>query len=140
MFLAVVSCKKDDEKTTTELMTHSDGWIIVAATVSPPIVDPTTGTSISDFYAFMDDCDKDDVMYLKTDGTYIQDEGSTKCDPSDPQTTTGTWSLSADGKTMTIDSDTYTLISVSKSEMKVSTQLDLGTGTTYTITMTLEHP
>lgn len=140
MFLAVVSCKKDDEQTTAELLTHSDGWILVAATVSPPIVDPTTGISFTDIYATMDDCEKDDIVFLKSDGTYIQDEGAAKCDPSEPQTTTGTWSLDADGKTLTIDTETYTLVSVSKSQLKISTQLDLGTGTTYALTLTLEHP
>jgi len=138
--LAMASCKKDDP-TTTELLIDSDGWILVSMTVDPPIVDPISGTSITDFYAQMDACDKDDITIFQDNGTYITDEGATKCDPNDPQTETGTWVLSADEKTITIDGESWTIESLTKSSMRVTFPFDEPyTGITYTMTATLEHP
>ncbi|MAT53729.1 MAG: hypothetical protein CMN32_04565 [Saprospirales bacterium] len=138
--LAMASCKKDDP-TTTELLIDSDGWILVAMTVDPPIVDPISGTSITDFYAQMDACDKDDITIFQDNGTYITDEGATKCDPNDPQTETGTWALSADEKTITIDGESWTIESLTKSSMRVTFPFNEPyTGITYTMTATLEHP
>lgn len=59
----------------------------------------------SDFMLLADACDKDDKYYFNEDGSFLQDEGSIKCDPSDPQTVaTGTWTISADGATFTLSS------------------------------------
>ena len=138
--LAMASCKKDDP-TTTELLIDADGWILVSMTVDPPIVDPITGTSITDFYAQMDACDKDDITIFQDNGTYIIDEGATKCDPNDPQTETGTWVLSADEKTITIDGESWTIESLTKNSMRVTFPFhEPYTGITYTMTATLEHP
>ena len=138
--LAMASCKKDDPST-TQLLTDPDGWILVAMTVDPPIVDPITGTSITDFYAQMDACDKDDITIFQDNGTYITDEGATKCDPNDPQTQTGTWVLSADEKTITVDGESWTIESLSKSSMRVTFPFNEPyTGITYTMSATLEHP
>lgn len=138
--LAMASCKKDDP-TTIELLTHADGWIFVSATVDPPIVDPFTGTSITDFYAQMDACDKDNITIFQDNGTVIFDEGATKCDPNDPQTTTGTWALSADETTITLDGESWNIESITKSSMRINTSfVESYSGITYTITATLEHP
>jgi hypothetical protein len=36
---------------------------------------------------------------------YITDEGATKCDPMDPQTSTANWSFNANQTKVTIDGD-----------------------------------
>ncbi|MBK8568278.1 MAG: hypothetical protein IPN76_34475 [Saprospiraceae bacterium] len=43
-------------------------------------------------------CIKDDNTVFKTSGTVNFDEGGSKCNPNDPQTTAGTWALSTDEK------------------------------------------
>lgn len=45
----------------------------------------------SDYLAYMDDCEKDDVINLKNDGTYKEDDAGTVCDPI--KTAAGTWQL-----------------------------------------------
>jgi len=45
----------------------------------------------SDFLAYMDDCEKDDIINLKKDGTYKEDDAGTVCDPA--KTAEGTWLL-----------------------------------------------
>lgn len=138
--LAVASCKKDDP-TTTELLTDADGWIFVSATIDPPLIDPVSGTSITDFYAQLDACEKDDISFFKENGTYIIDEGATKCDPNDPQTVTGSWTLSADEKIITVDGENWEIVSISKSSLRVKLNfVEPYTGVTYIITATLEHP
>lgn len=45
-----------------------------------------------DYLQFMDDCEKDDVVELKNNGTYTYTDGGTVCDPNGNDT--GTWSIS----------------------------------------------
>lgn len=75
------SCKKDEEKTTKDyLVAHS--WKLISVKVG--------GISTT-----LDECDKDDIATFHKDKTLHFDEGPTKCDPTDPQETTGKWSISA---------------------------------------------
>jgi hypothetical protein len=48
------------------------------------------------------DCTKDDIITFLTDGTFITTVGSITC-YSGETGYSGTWSLSGDGKTLTID-------------------------------------
>jgi hypothetical protein len=87
----VSSCKKDEE----DYLTGVDCWVQTKAEAK----DPTTGTwEVST----IDDCDKDDCLSFDGDGKTKFDEGATKCDPADDQTSTGNWTLSDDKKTLTI--------------------------------------
>lgn len=45
-----------------------------------------------DYLQFMDDCEKDDVVELKNNGTYTYTDGGTVCDPNGNDN--GTWSIS----------------------------------------------
>jgi Lipocalin-like domain len=45
---------------------------------------------------------KDNTATFQTDGKFVTDEGATKCDPTDPQTSTATYTLSSDQKVITI--------------------------------------
>jgi hypothetical protein len=53
----------------------------------------------SDFLEYMDDCEKDDIIDLKKDGTYKEDDAGTVCDPI--KTAEGVWLLH--GNTLTSD-------------------------------------
>lgn len=93
------ACKKDDDNGSPEdNLTSATCW----GQVKDELYDPTTSTWTD---AGIDDCSKDDCTNFKSDKTISFDEGATKCDPSDPQTSEGTWSLSADGKTLTLTQD-----------------------------------
>lgn len=113
-FFAIASCKEstDDEtptaKTKTELIT-SGSWIVSDMLVN--------GTS---FFALMDACSKDDFMTFKTNGTVITDEGATKCDAADPQTSSDNWSFSTDEKKITIDGDLGDLTTLTATDMVVT--------------------
>lgn len=117
------SCKDetDDQPqpNTSNFSLTGTTWVVTAATVDPPI--DFFGVEISDLYAEYDDCDKDDLTIFDSDSTYTSDEGATKCDPDDPQTIgTGTWSISADKKTLTMDDEVFTIQSMTSAKMVVT--------------------
>src|SRR3954471_11837852 len=71
-----------------------------ACTVDPGI--NTGSVTITNWYAQMENCSKDDLVNFNTNGTYTFDEGATKCDPTDPQTTSGTWLWNTNETILTI--------------------------------------
>jgi Lipocalin-like domain len=85
------ACKKDEK----DHLTSTGCW----KQVKSESKDLTTGAWTEDV---IDACDKDDCLSFSDDGKTTFDEGATKCDPDDPQTSSGTWSLSDDKKTLTV--------------------------------------
>lgn len=102
MVFSISACNKDDDenndaKTNADYLT-SGTWRITAMNIDPPL-DMGGGIIIDDFFNFMDNCTKDDLVTFNTNGTITDDEGPTKCDPDDPQTTNdGTWTLTENTK------------------------------------------
>ncbi len=101
--ISMTACKKDDAKSNEDKLTSATCW----KQSKNEVFDPTTNVWQD---SPIDDCSKDDCVTFKADKTTTFDEGATKCDPSDPQTATGTWSISADGKTMTVNDGTETTV------------------------------
>lgn len=149
--LVMVSCSKDDEndetsKTKKEYLTAGN-WKVTVMTISPGV--NIFGTVITDMYAQMPACTKDDLIKFNNDGSIRDDEGATKCDPNDPQTTTdGTWVFSSDQNSITIDYPDDDPITMQISTLNATTFSgsyevveDWGSGEltyTYTITMKLQ--
>ncbi len=120
------SCKKDEDeksnspaKTKTELLT-SGSWKITSLILG--------GT---DLWPSQDACDKDDLAIFKTDGTYIDDEGATKCDPADPQQTTSTWKFTNNETVLEIDGDAGTIKELTESKLVIEAT---SSGVTVTVT------
>lgn len=133
--LSLVSCKKDDDPTKKEMLTGKN-WKVTAWTIDPAL--PVIG---SNFYNQLEACTKDDLTSFSADGKATFDEGATKCNVSDPQTTTGTWALSTDEKTLSVTSDgettSITIVSLSSSKF-VGTFVQQEGGVNYTNTLTWE--
>lgn len=145
-----ISCNKDDDdngggdsqKTTAEYLT-SGSWKLSAMTIDPGV--SFGGAVLTDFYAQMQPCAKDDFSTFSSSGGVTDDEGPTKCSASDPQTTTGTWTLSADNTTLTLeypneDPTVIIIQEINDSVLKGTYTLieDFGAGlTTYTFSMTM---
>jgi len=145
ILLSMAACKKDDDTstnpTTTEYLTAGN-WKVTSMTIDPG-VDFGGGVIITDFFAQFPACTKDDLIRFNTNGSITDDEGATKCDAGDPQTeTTGSWSLSADNKMLTVsypDEDplVITITSINSTSMTGTYTMveDFGDGDeTYTIT------
>lgn len=114
-FLYLWACKKD-EKTTIEILA-SHPWKLSAATINPGLVNPANGSVISDLLAILGTCLSDNTYSFTSDGKYVEDEGPTKCDPTDPQTNSGDLNLSADGKTATVDGVVFTFEEISEDKV-----------------------
>ncbi len=153
LFLSVLSltflfssCQKDDDVTVnTDLLTSSI-WKMTAVTVDPAF--PTfdyegniTG-STNDFFSMIEDCLKDDTYSYNADKSLVLDEGASKCDNSDPQKVTGSWSFNSDETTLTITFDGYpqtmTIIELTDKVIKLK-YTDVAEGMTFSMTVTFSH-
>ena len=147
--LAFVSCDKDEDedsnKTTSEYL-RAGFWKTTAMTIDPGV--NVGGVTLTDFFAQLEACTKDDLIKFNSDGSITDDEGATKCDVNDPQTTTeGSWVLSADNKMLTIsypgDDDislTITTINDNTLQGSYTVEEDFGSGLLlYTISVTLSR-
>ena len=144
--ISVSACKKDEDNNSTPQKTKSEllsakPWKITALTVSPAI--NAGGTMITDIYAQMQACDKDDIYSFKSDKTYMQEEGATKCDPNDPQVSeAGTWTFSSDEKQIVQTSNGSTessaLVELTETKLVISTT-EVDGGITYTYTATFSN-
>ncbi len=86
------SCKK--EKTLTELLT-ANCWIATAITIDPPF--PSGSTTVSNLYAELETCLRDNIRCFEAASNYTIEEGLTKCNAANPVIyEKGTWSFSND--------------------------------------------
>lgn len=116
--LVAVSCKKDedDSPSKTQLLTNgsSKTWKINKA-----LIDGQDVTSI------FDDCTLDDNFIFRSDFTYEENEGETKCDSADAQIgDTGVWAF-AENETKLIsisdgEADTVNIVALSESSFNIS--------------------
>lgn len=134
-FLTVFSaCKKDDEpsgKTKEDLLTGKK-WKMTAATIDPAIL------GISDWYAQMEECEKDNFTEFKKGGQAVFDEASNRCD-GEPQTATGSWIFNSDQTKITItelneDPITFDIVELNDNTLKIKySERDADTNINYTI-------
>ena len=95
------SCTDDDDPIVPQTVDQKlvGSWKVTAATINPAIdLDGDSIAETTDIYnsILFSVCDKDDLTIYSSDYTYKEDEGATKCDPSDPQISeTGTWGLNS---------------------------------------------
>lgn len=115
----LTACQKDDNlpvlKTKTELLSQS-AWKFSAATVS--------GTDAS---GYLQTCQKDNVYTFVSSGTGTIDEGPSKCDTNDPQSSSFTWTLTSNDTILNIStilftggSNDFTLVTLTESQLVVS--------------------
>ncbi len=71
----LLACSDDDEPSNSIV----GRWQQTAGTISPPF------QGITDYFSLEEPCDQDNILEFREDGTFIREEGATKCDPDDPQ-------------------------------------------------------
>jgi len=101
--ITVSSCKKDT-LTPKEMLT-AKSWKLSSSKVN--------GVET------IEDCSKDDIMTFAADGTYSTTVGAITCYVGDINTT-GVWTLSSDGKTLTLDSEDPYSIMITESKLVVT--------------------
>jgi Lipocalin-like domain len=131
-------------KTQTELLLHNGAsWKLTAATVDPAL--PVGGTLITNYYAQLDACDKDETYLYSanpitaTTGSVVIDN-SVKCNSSEQSKYAGTWSFNSDGSLTTsygTSSSTEKVLSLTESKFVTAQVIPIG-GINYTITLTYQ--
>ncbi len=134
-----INCSKENgsapptSKTKTELIAKAT-WKFSDAKVN--------GTSVS---SFLQSCQKDNILTFHSAGTGTADEGATKCDPSDPQTSPFTWNFQTNETILFVStpffsggSSTFTLVSLTETELIISQNINVS-GSTQNAVITFVH-
>jgi hypothetical protein len=134
VILFMSSCKKtaETEEDQTAMLMNKD-WKVVASIVNPAYY------GVTDLYAVSPSCWKDNTSRFNPNNVFIAEEGPTKCNASDPQTTVGTWSYNTSTKRLIFDGPDHEeldVIELTSSLLKGSMK-DTSAGIVYTYTITL---
>jgi Lipocalin-like domain len=117
-------------------------WKQISITMDPGI--NINGVVVTDLFAQFENCEKDGSTKFLANGNYAEDEGSLKCDPSDPQTLSGTWVFNPDETvlTMTETGDvpvSYDVVTLNSTTMVVTTtSSDFGDELNHKLTLTFK--
>jgi hypothetical protein len=105
------ACKDDEDNPSRREILTGSTWTVTAR----------TSAGVADT---LEACETDDRIKFNTNGTAVTDQGAVKCDPTDPQTSSGTWSLSSDEKVLTLSEDgisiALNITSISSNKIQVS--------------------
>ncbi len=108
---SIQGCKKDEVVTNKSLL-QGFKWKVTGET-----------TDGKESFSTQPACEKDNTLTFGTDGNAIFDEGAIKCASSDPQSTTNTYTLSADENTVTVKEAGFSLdfkiLEISKTTLKL---------------------
>jgi len=134
----LLACKKDSETKSKKDLLTTGSWHVSAYTVDPAIDFDGDGTDETNVYAVMDQCIKDDHTTFFENGTAELDEGATKCDPSDPQTMSLTWSINQEETKLEVQGIEYLIESLTETQM-VLKEIEVISDVTVTHTVTFSH-
>lgn len=122
---SIISCNKND----TPPPTNTD-YIIKASWKFDKAM--SGGADVS---GFLNACYKDNTMTFQANGTGSLDEGATKCNSGDPQTTNFTWNFSNNGSTLNVtggifagQSGSFTVITLNDTQMVLEGTITTPTG------------
>ena len=136
------SCKKENDestgKTKTELLT-SGSWKYTACIISPAYDYYGNGNPVTDIYAIMEPCEKDDFETFKTNGIWEYNNGPTKCDPSNPQIIySEPWSFTSNEAKVMVGTVECTILELTETTLKLRYSFE-DAGVIYTEEDTYKH-
>ena len=107
LMVTITSCKKNNEpaKSKKEILT-SKQWKLSSY--------KDNGVAV-----VMQDCEKDNVLSLASNGTYTTNPGAIICEV-DETIETGTWSLSVDEKSIIVDGTPLTIVELTENKFVLS--------------------
>lgn len=119
------ACKKDsdDSKPAGDYL-KAHKWATVSIKINPAYDWFGEGSKITDIFAILDDCDKDDLLEFAADGSYYTYYNTNKCSENEPEKSLdGKYTLSTDQKQITRDELEYpaTIKEISDSKLVLET-------------------
>lgn len=142
--LVTFSCKKSEvaAQTNTQLIASS-AWKYDNSGLDVN-KDGVIETSVPAGYLLQ--CDLDNQITFKTDGTGFVDEGATKCDLADPQTAPFTWSFKNGETEINFSSPVFSsfggdvkIKSLTATKLELQKELNIGAPVTVNIIVNLKH-
>jgi len=134
--LSIVACKKssgDKPKTNTDLIAQGS-WKFDKATVN--------GIDVS---SLLDACETDNIATFSSSGTGTLDEGATKCDANDPQTTPFTWNFTTNETVLHVStvlftggSSDFNIVTLNETQLVVSQNVTVS-GVTQNAVFSFKH-
>ena len=108
--LFLSACKKEDSvPTKTDMISRA--WKYTAFTA-------VSGALTVDVLLQMEACEKDNLLRFKSDKTFTDEEGATKCNATDPQIiNTGNWAFNANETKLVLDGDSVLIVSLSSTKL-----------------------
>ncbi|UCH14924.1 MAG: hypothetical protein JSV22_02900 [Bacteroidales bacterium] len=142
--ISLFSCKKDEDMSQTQLLCNGP-WILSASVINPAFFFEDIG-AITDYYAILPTCLRDDLWIFYENGDYSLEEGATKCDPGDPKIfDRGTWASSLDFTTISLTSaiyfstTEYDILELTEQTLKIERIIYDTLNNSYTYTQTFNH-
>ncbi len=140
-FVFFAACSKSDDSSTPSKKENLCGknWIMSAATTLQ------NGLTINIFQS-LPKCFVDDILNFDINGKFIKDNNVEKCQVSESQTESGTWTFSEDEKILIItisngaNSETlkFNVIDISASTLEFTMTMQGTDGNDYVVTMTFK--
>jgi hypothetical protein len=153
--LVVYACKKDDP-TRTELLTKG-AWTQTAEKYNPSVPFEDTVSNkivyVADYFDFLSDCAKDDILSFQSNGLYKWETGPTDCNSNGQSVTTastvydqGNWVFNSTETQLTLTSSIYNyaaqydISELTDNKLTLTTSFIIDTtGTVYTQTNEYER-
>ncbi len=139
--LTLFSCGKDKDKDSgkakIQLLTTGN-WKVTSWTSNPAMDWDYDGDTETDMMVLFENCQLDDYVTFKADGTGENNDGSSRCDPTDPQTSPFEWALMENDSKIEIDGDEYEIVELTSSVFKVKQNIMMG-NTSVAAVMTFTH-
>lgn len=130
--LLFIRCQKDDNPTPASTNTDniaSGPWVHESSGVDIG-KDGTIDVPLQT--AGVEACRLDNILTFKKDGTAITDEGTAKCNASDPQTTNFNWSFADNESSLIISNNVFTALN-GKLKIRTLTNTNFSVGKDTTI-------
>lgn len=126
IILALSSCKKNS---------NNPSEILTEKTWKRGLTDknPSTNPEGRVFYYGVKGCEKDDTYKFGSDGKLVLNRGSEKCEPSETQNETQSYTIDRTKKEIVINGTKFTLAEESNEQIKYCAALPYNTGYDYLI-------
>ena len=99
--IILIACSKSYVKDDTAALLQTSDWHLTTLMVTP------AQHGVTDLYATLPPCLKDNFLKFKANGIFNSDEGPTKCAPMFAQRDTGTWSYNESSKLLNFSSPNW---------------------------------
>jgi len=122
----LTNCKKDNSSLSDILISKS--WKRALNDNNP-----STNPSDNVIYYVVQNCEKDDTFKFNSDGKLALNRNTDKCDESETQNVTQTYTINRTKKELVIEGTKYTLAEETNSQIKYYTVIPSATGLQYQI-------